>query len=144
MEVDAPLTVQENRPLSTGSNSSNVLRTSLLLETMEEGEKETRIDGDGKEAVLVQTTMGEKETAIVGSKGCAMLLRTSELTQYEEEDRMEPAPTGQEAPPTTPPTPPPTLPPPQAPPSPPEPEKPEREPWPGMCYVHGASLFQIP
>ena len=66
-----------------GEESSQSLRTILLLETMEEGEKETRIDGDGKKTFLIQTTMGEKETAIVGSHGCAMLLPTSELANYE-------------------------------------------------------------
>lgn len=114
-----PLRSKESRP---ESSDSNVLRTSLLLEKMEEGEKETRIDGDGKETILIQTTMGEKETAIVGSHGSAILLPTSELDKYQEEEKVEPV-----APPTSSP---PVLPPPPPPP-PPKPEQPERKPWPG-------------
>lgn len=122
MEVDSLPTSgsKELRPKSTDSNNSGrtVLRTSLLLETMEEGEMETRIDGDGKEAILVQTTMGEKETAIVGSKGSAILLPTSELGTYEAMEQESEAVLQPPAPSTPPPPPPP-------------PAKPERKPWPG-------------
>ena len=63
----------------------SVLRTSLLLESKEEGDKETRIDGDASGAVLLQTVMGEKETAIVGREGRTVLLPASNLQQYEQE-----------------------------------------------------------
>ena len=158
----------EPRPNST---DSNVLRTSLLLETMEEGEKETRIDGDGKEAILVQTTMGEKETAIVGSQGHAMLLPTSELQEYQsgsDEDESPPPPPSSVPPPPAPPplapppppaAPPPPPPPPAAappplpaaapppppppPPPPQEPEKPQRKPWPGKCGYINTIMIHI-
>lgn len=109
------------------SSDSAVLRTSLLLEKMEEGEKETRIDGDGKEAILIQTTMSEKETAIVGSQGSAVLLPTSELGAYQEDQDKAMA-----VPPPPPPSSSPAPPPPPPPPPPePEPETPVRKPWPG-------------
>lgn len=123
-EVGPPVNDKEPRPESSGSN---VLRTSLLLETMEEGEKETRIDGDGKETILVQTRMGEKETAIVGRQGSTILMPTSELGKYEEEEKKASAAAQSMAPPpSSAPVPPPvaTIPP-------PEPEKPKRKPWPG-------------
>lgn len=83
----------EKVPPSPGKNPSipasphrSVLHTSLLLETMEEGEVETRIDGSGGSAVLLQTTMGEKETVLVGNP--TTLLSASELGEYEK-SRME-------------------------------------------------------
>ena len=125
-EVVPPPNLQElqsDSPSDESPDSENTLRTSLLLETMEEGEKETRIDGDGKEAILVQTTMGEKETAIIGRKGSALLLPTSQLTNYQEtEQQSETSPQSLLPPPTHSPL---TLPP-----SPP-PEKPGRTPWSG-------------
>ena len=63
----------------------SVLHTSLLLESMEEGELETRIDGNGGSAVLIQTTMGEKETALVGTP--TTLLPASELKEYEDSEK---------------------------------------------------------
>lgn len=132
-----PMYDKEPRPESSGSN---VLRTSLLLEKMEEGEKETRIDGDGKETILVQTTMGEKETAIVGSQSSALLLPTSELGKYEEEEKRgssaaepmaTPSSSSSDPPPVL------AIPPP---PPPPELEKPKRKPWPGeITLTHLAS-----
>lgn len=143
MKVGSPSPPKEQRPKST---ESNVLRTSLLLEKMEEGEKETRIDGDGKEAILFQTTMGEKETAIVGNQGKAMLLPTSELSQYQEDEKkMETL--SSVAPPPTPPFS--SVPPPSAPPPPPSsaplpppssPPPPERKPPSGKKVLLSASL----
>ena len=138
-----------------GSTEASVLHTSLLLETMEEGEVETRIDGDESGTVLIQTHMSEKETAIVGEEGHASLIPASELGQNEKEDEQQqnetptegqstdtaapveapPSPSGTPPPPPPPPPidapapPPPTEAPPQPP---PEPVKPERQPWPGM------------
>ena len=78
-------------PFTPASPQRSVLHTSLLLETMEEGEMETRIDGNGGSAVLLQTTMGEKETALVGYP--TTLLPASELGEYEkakmEEEKKE-------------------------------------------------------
>ena len=123
------------RPESSDStHSEGVLRTSLLLETMEEGEQETRIDGDGKEAILVQTRMGEKETAIVGSQSHAMLLPTSELNQYEQAEKEKAkSSAAAAAPPVAPPLAPPPAPP-------PEPKKPQRKPWPSKSRLPIQSL----
>lgn len=146
------------RGKSESSTEDSVLHTSLLLETMEEGEVETRIDGDESGAVLIQTHMSEKETAIVGEEGHAALIPASELGQKESMDHQEqtePQAEGQcespesgaSPPPPSPDLPPPPLPPPpidgpapaptEAPPPcpspPPEPEKTKRQPWPGMC-----------
>lgn len=123
----------------TGEESSQaVLRTSLLLETMEDGEKETRIDGDGKNNFLVQTTMGEKETAIVGRHGNALLLPTSELDNYDTTEQQQGTMDTEEnslsaSGPLLPP--PPSEPKIQPKPEPePEPEVPMREPWPGKLH----------
>ena len=73
------------------------LRTSLILEHKEEGDKETKIDGDSDGTVLIQTIMSEKETAIVGKGGHALLLPASQLGSFEQEEaelsraRMKPA-----------------------------------------------------
>lgn len=125
----------------------SVLHISLLLETMEEGEVETRIDGDESGTVLIKTHMSEKETAIVGEEGHAALLPASELGQYKSgEGGQEPQseslgvpspppieapegqapPTSDEAPPTTEATPPPPV----------EPVKKERKPWPCNYIIH--------
>lgn len=120
--------------------NQTVLRTSLLLETMEEGEKETRIDGDGKNTFLVQTTMSEKETAIIGSHGSTILIPTSELGNYETTEQQatmdtevnssssqSQMPAGSSGPPPPPPSSGPHI---QPKPEPePEPEVPMREPW---------------
>ncbi len=120
MQAGPPSPHKQSRPESSDStHSGNVLRTSLLLETMEEGEQETRIDGDGKEAILVQTRMGEKETAIVGSLSHAMLLPTSELSQYNEAEKEK----ENSVPPAPPPAPAAVAPP-------PPPPEPHRKPWP--------------
>ena len=154
MEVSQPMnsTFREEQQPRPKPGETSVLHTSLLLETMEEGEVETRIDGDESGTVLIQTHMSEKETAIVGEEGHAALLPASELGQYESEEGQEPQnassagvpgssgippppppiegpegqapPTSAEAPPTTEATPPPPPPPP------PEPVKEERKPWP--------------
>ena len=120
------------QPETEGSPDNSVLHTSLLLETMEEGEVETRIDGDESGTVLVQTHMSEKETVIVGEEGHAALLPASELeSEGQSESSAQtpasgvpppPPPDGQ-ATPTSAEAPPP-------PPPPPEPIKEERKPWP--------------
>ena len=133
------------------TDEGSVLHTSLLLETMEEGEVETRIDGDESGALLIQTHMSDKETAIVGEEGHAALVPASQLSQgvnEGEEQTDEATAEGQSAtgdvPSPPPPPPPPPVeapPPPKAPPTPaveapppppppPEPVKQERKPWP--------------
>ena len=148
--------IGEQRQSSGEAESStehSVLHTSLLLETMEEGEVETRIDGDESGAVLIQTHMSEKETAIVGEEGHAALIPASELGQnasMDHQEQTEPPVEGHcesqesDAPPPLLPPPPPSPPPiddpapteapPPCPSPPPEPEKMERQPWSGM-YV---------
>lgn len=138
-----------------GSPKHSVLHTSLLLETMEEGEVETTIDGDESGTVLIQTRMREKETAIVGENGQASLLPASQVKIEGQEPQNE---SSAEAPGSS--IPPPPLPPPiegsedQAPPvpaeapptteatlspppppPPPEPVKQERKPWPCKFVV---------
>ena len=139
----------QSKDETESSTEHSVLHTSLLLETMEEGEVETRIDGNESGAVLIQTYMSEKETAIVGEEGHAALIPASELGQNENKDneeQIEPPAEGQSPETGAPPPPPPPAPPPPsidspAPtealpldlqPPPPEPEKPGRQPWPGM------------
>lgn len=89
-DIVVPPEVGFQNPIETISTEEspqhNVLRTSLILETMEDGEVETRIDGDGTATVLVQSFMGEKETAIVSKDGHTMLLPASELSKYEQEN----------------------------------------------------------
>ena len=148
-----PATGFQNIPMDTSSTEQespqhSIFRTSLILDSMEEGEVETRIDGDGKATVLVQSFMGEKETAIVSKDGHTMLLPASELSKYEQENMMLQAPmdpmqdeTSQTQTPSIPddsvqPPSPSSLSPPAAtpvppPPPPPEPEPQVREPWPG-------------
>ena len=147
---------QQPQPNPGETPEHSILHTSLLLETMEEGEVETRIDGDESGAVLIQTHMSEKETAIVGEDGHAALLPASELGEYKsgEGQLQEPqsessagAPGSPGVPPPPPPPPiegsegqappasaeaPPTTEatPPPPPPPPPEPVKQERKPWP--------------
>ena len=146
MEASQPMNStfkEEQQPNpEEGSPEDNILHTSLLLETMEEGEVETRIDGDESGTVLIQTHMSEKETAIVGEDGHAALLPASELEEYKNGEGESSAgapespgvpppppiegqapPASGEASPTTEATPPP-------PPPPPEPVKQERKPWP--------------
>lgn len=136
--MDAASSEQRQQTLdeAEGSPEPSILHTSLLLETMEEGEVETRIDGDESGAILVQTHMSEKETAIVGEEGHAALLPASELGENENEQSSTegqagapPPPPPIDAPPTSSPPPPP---PPPEPAPPPEPVKPERQPWPGI------------
>ena len=145
MEASQPMnsTFKEEQQPNPEEDSpeDNILHTSLLLETMEEGEVETRIDGDESGTVLIQTHMSEKETAIVGEDGHAALLPASELEEYKSGEGESSAgapespgvpppppiegqapPVSGEAPPTTEATPPP--------PPPPEPVKQERKPWP--------------
>ena len=84
-----PTTPIEDNRTNKEQEESTVLRTSLLLETKEEGDKETRIDGDDSGTILLQTVMSEKETAIVGREGRAVLLPASNLHQYEQEEKEE-------------------------------------------------------
>ena len=139
MEASQPMNstfIEGQQPESSPEQS--VLHTSLLLETMEEGEVETRIDGDESGTVLIQTHMSEKETAIVGEEGHAALLPASELGQYKsEEDQgsQSESSSGAAGSSCVPPPPPEepegeAPPPPPPPPPPPEPEKQERKPWP--------------
>lgn len=79
-------TTMEEGQTDSESKQGSVLRTSLLLESKEEGDKETRIDGDASGTILLQTVMSEKETAIVGREGKAVLLPASNLQQYEQEE----------------------------------------------------------
>ena len=143
LDVDNFVQSDAHEPMDVPSErqEDSVLHTSLLLETMEEGEVETRIDGDESGTVLVQTHMSEKETAIVGEEGHAALLPASEL--HEENKEQVEAKGESPAPPPPPPPPPPieapaeaTPPPPPPPPPPPEPVKPERQPWPGIYISH--------
>jgi hypothetical protein len=143
MEASQPMNStfrEEQQPQSTnpeeGSTEHNILHTSLLLETMEEGEVETRIDGDESGTVLIQTHMSEKETAIVGEDGHAALLPASELGQEPQNELSAGAPGSSGVPP---PPPPPPIEGPEGqatptseatPPPPPEPVKQERKPWP--------------
>ena len=129
------------------ANANENQRISLYSEKMAEGEKETRIDGDGKTNFLVQTTMSEKETAILGEQGNAELLPASQLENYEmigktaamepPVDATSPPPPPVDAPPPPPPPPLPEAAGPDQPPPPPSPpeNKPEevvmREPWAG-------------
>ena len=152
MEITQPMNStfrEEQQPLHDdreGSPEHSILHTSLLLETMEEGEVETRIDGDESGTVLIQTHMSEKETAIVGEEGHAALLPASELESKGQEPQNEssagapgsgappppiegpegqPPPAPAEAPPIPETTPPP----------PPEPVKQERKPWPCKFFL---------
>ena len=84
-----PTTITEDNQTDREQEEQTVLRTSLLLETKEEGDKETRIDGDDSGTILLQTVMSEKETAIVGREGRAVLLPASNLQQYEQEEKEE-------------------------------------------------------
>ena len=78
--VDMLSAAVTRRPSKGRKNKSTQSRFSMYLEKMEEGEKETRIDGDGSTNFLVQTTMGDKETAILGEDGKAELLPASQLS----------------------------------------------------------------
>ncbi len=48
---------------------------------------ETRIDGNGGSAFLIQTTMGEKETVLMGTP--TTLLSANQLKKYEDDTERE-------------------------------------------------------
>ena len=77
--------MRRSAPNTPKSPERSILRTSVLLESMEEGEMETRIDGSRGHSFLVQTTMSEKETALVGRP--TTLLPASELKKYQDSQK---------------------------------------------------------
>jgi len=93
------------------SKSSPQANFGMYVEQIKEGEKETRIDGDGRTNFLVQTTMGDKETAILGEDGNAELLPACQITSQGALTMSQDSAT-LSGPPPPPPPPPPPLPPP--------------------------------
>ena len=102
-DLQASQELSESR--GSGDTPKHKSRASELLETMEEGEVETRsgknvhslwcalnrtgsrIDGDSEGATLLKTSMGEKETAIIGLP--TILLPAHALEQFNQDTQKE-------------------------------------------------------